>query len=36
MWVLGTRLSPLEEQTVLLTAEPSLQFQVGWFFEARS
>jgi hypothetical protein len=25
MWVLGTKLCPLEEQQVLLTVEPSLQ-----------
>ena len=35
LWVLGTNLGPLEEQQVLLTAEPSLQIQeTGFISEA--
>jgi len=31
MWMLGTELGPLQEQPVLLTAEPSLQTFSGYF-----
>ena len=35
LWALGTNLGPLEEQQVLLTAEPSLQLQeTGFLSEA--